>query len=501
MEGAGQRGRWTTAAVILAACVVLLPSFFFGPPAVDSGAYNYSWTLQFGEALARGEWYPRWLPRSNDGFGSPTFYFYPPLAFYLSGAIHLLGVPVWQAINVAGLLALAASGLTMARWLREVGGHPAGAVLFVVAPYHLGDFYTRAAFAEFVAYLWLPVIALAMTTRHRWSGPVLALAYAGLIGTHLPLAVLTGVLLMPPLALHAAWRLGRADLRFLAERAGWALLGVGLSAVYLVPALTLQSHTSMGQKRPAMFQPFTWSVWHVPEEFRTALLCFASIAAGGVVLAVAAAQRERSVRFWAGLTVGIAALAVGVVPWLWLLPVLKRVEFPWRTLALLEFAAITAWAMRPPSRVLVGVALLVATFGIASQLTWGVMAVRGSTLELRRQIAADLWDPPEYLPPTFRQRATEALDHSVDQARLRAFAVQRPGQTVYRQLDFPSWEAERYGVRVPKGKGPLVTVDGEGRGVRLMRRTLPEERAGWWISLGAAAVYAAALITRRRVGA
>ena len=52
------------AGVVLVAMLLMAPSLIWGPPVLDSGAFNYSWTQQFGEALARGEFYPRFFPGS-----------------------------------------------------------------------------------------------------------------------------------------------------------------------------------------------------------------------------------------------------------------------------------------------------------------------------------------------------------------------------------------------------------------------------------------------------
>ncbi len=36
----------------------------------------------FSSQLLQGELYPRWLSDMNGGFGSPTFFFYPPVPYY-----------------------------------------------------------------------------------------------------------------------------------------------------------------------------------------------------------------------------------------------------------------------------------------------------------------------------------------------------------------------------------------------------------------------------------
>jgi len=103
--------RWL--AIFVVALTIMTPALVWGPGATDSGIYNFIWTRQFGEAMASGQFYPRWLPDSFEGLGSPTFYFYPPFAFWVSGALDALGFPTLQAINGAAALLLLGSGASM----------------------------------------------------------------------------------------------------------------------------------------------------------------------------------------------------------------------------------------------------------------------------------------------------------------------------------------------------------------------------------------------------
>ena len=110
--------------IAVAGLLLLAPSLVAGPPAIDSAPLNDVWTRGFARALGEGVLYPRGLAGSFEGLGSPTFYFYPPFAFYLSGGLHLAGLPVGAAINGAGLIGLTASGAAMS----ETTGSPTATV-------------------------------------------------------------------------------------------------------------------------------------------------------------------------------------------------------------------------------------------------------------------------------------------------------------------------------------------------------------------------------------
>ena len=397
------------AVLALLALVATLPSFLWGPGVTDSAGYNYVWTKQFGDGLARGELYPRWLTQSFEGLGSPTFYFYPPLAFYLTGLVQAAGMPTLQTVNVAGAVLLFGSGAAMYAWLRFKRGHALlGACLYMAAPYHLADFYIRGALAEFAAFVWLPLIALGIEALpRRWAPPLLAFAYAALILTHLPMGLLTTVALIVPMAAHRLLKAPRLLIPFTVS----GLLGLGLSAVYLFPALSLQPHitTELLWSQP-YYRPQSWFLlapWGGVS--KSLLAMFASLAAAAAWLAGAAAVSawragDRRPAFWGGLVIGDAALALGLFPWFWELPLMEKVQFPWRLLAIVEFAAVTAIAStKLPRPLILVIAAAVALPGLGglTVLTVRYLARNHASPEWIAHLDRQMPDAPEYLPAGF----------------------------------------------------------------------------------------------------
>jgi hypothetical protein len=70
----------------------------------------------------------------------------------------------------------------------------------MAAPYHLFDFTARGAQAESLAIAFIPLIAIGLRRIAEGRGGVIftALAYAGMVFTHLPLALLASVFLIAP---------------------------------------------------------------------------------------------------------------------------------------------------------------------------------------------------------------------------------------------------------------------------------------------------------------
>jgi hypothetical protein len=472
------------------AAVLMLPGVLAGLGPTDSNLYNYVWTKQFADAFAHGELYPRWLPQSFGGLGSPAFYFYPPLAYVVAGLLALV-LPVQTAVAAAGLAFTFGSGVAMHLWLREKSRHALlGAVLYMAAPYHLIDAYVRGALAEAAAFVWLPLIALAIDRINTRRGPaLLALAYTGLILTHLPMAVLTSVFLIPPLVVLT----GPLHPTRLARAATGIGLGLMLAAPYLLPALTLRGAIHSEILTAEHFDPRHWSPWGVFPwnigRFRTFLV----IALGWSVLAIGAVRDKPG---WSALVLTTAACSLALAPQLWALPVLHEVQFPWRLLAVVEFAAVTAISLAPPKPVyLVAAAVLLAATTVTG------MDFRGRPLPAG--IDRQMTDAVEYLPAGYDPPAPLRTGIDPDLSRLQqrvvagpigavslrsngeaALTVTAPGQAIVRRANFPAWRVTGPGGEVAIAPGPLISFAAAQPGRYTVERVLlPTERIGLALSL------------------
>ena len=327
--------------LLLAVVVMLVWRGNLGPALLNENLSIYwVWADQFTAELAHGVLYPRWLAASDAGLGTPVFYFYPPGAFYLSGLFGLLGASTYASLIGTFAVAFAASGLACWYWLKERSNHPLfGAAFFVAAPYHLLNYTDRGALAESLATALIPVtlIGLRRIAEKRRGFITTGLGYAALIATHLPLALLVSVFLIAPYVL-----VHRRSLRDFAVALG---AGIGLSAIYLLPALALGSYHDVGQLyRTPSLQTGYWSLFSGHWGDSTFVIIFAILAA--IVLAAAPMAFMRRDR-WALLAVALAIIIAGLVPFLWSLPLLKDVQFPYRALPIAEFALATAIARLP----------------------------------------------------------------------------------------------------------------------------------------------------------
>src|SRR5260370_1027169 len=111
--------------------------------------------------------------------------------------------------------------------------------------YHLLGHCYRGPVAGSRAFLLLPLVAWAVrrvAEERPFAVAALAVAYAALPLAHLPTAVLISLTAVPLYVLYRGWRLGgpRAALAFFGRCALGGALGLGLAAIYLLPALSLQ---------------------------------------------------------------------------------------------------------------------------------------------------------------------------------------------------------------------------------------------------------------------
>lgn len=382
-----QERRWVAYPIFLLLAVALVMRGNLGPPRLHGDLSLYwVWADQFTSELARGNLYPRWMSASDGGLGTSVFYFYPPLAFYLTGLFGLLGASTYTSLICAFGVAFAASGIGCWHWLEGRSNHPLlAAGFFMAAPYHVLDYTERASLPESVAIALIPFLAIGLRRiAERRGGVAMALVvYGAMIATHLPLALLVSVFLVAPYALAHRRRIASFSLA--------AVGGIGLSAIYLVPAFALSRYRDLGQLyRTSFLQTGYWSIfsghWNDPL-YTLVFVILATI----IVAAILPALRNRD--RWAFLAIGVAIVVSGVLPYFWSLPLLENVQFPYRAIPIAEFALATALSRMPrdPGPVVVTAALPL----IVSILVMPGISPQGEGLNRLRSAHPDAY---EYLP-------------------------------------------------------------------------------------------------------
>lgn len=315
----------------------------------------------FREVFLQGQLYPRWLPRLDGGYGYPTFVFYQPGFFFFSLPFALLPIDSLSVLKLVvwALFSIGASGVYYL--CREVSDRKlalACAVLFLLTPFLFVDLYVRNDLSELMAMVlgpWPLFFALRLDRQVRQGCGAaslvgLAASLTLLLLSH-PAVALFAVPLWGAIAVYASSH-GSASER----KAVWLRLAIGFavavlaSSPYWLTVFRMQEHANMEDLGKGYYLPSAHLVqW--PDYFSNAWGFGDALPRGGhdampiplgllhALLAIVGAflgWRLRVVRaaFVAYLSLVVLMSTLGER--FWNLPVesIRRVQFPWRLLAL-----------------------------------------------------------------------------------------------------------------------------------------------------------------------
>ena len=101
---------------------------------------------------------------SFNGYGYASPVFYPSLFLYFPALLEALGVTVVDAVNVWLFLCNLATAASMyysaSRLFCSARIGCLASILYTLGIYRLGNFYTRAAYGELTAMIFLPLVIL-----------------------------------------------------------------------------------------------------------------------------------------------------------------------------------------------------------------------------------------------------------------------------------------------------------------------------------------------------
>lgn len=534
---------------LLLLAVGACPSLLIGFPLVDTGGHDQDialrWLNGFSHGFAAGVPWPRWLIDDQFGFGSPAFFFYPPLA-YVGGSILsvVLGLNTDMAIRL-GMAGFATIGFVLMWRLALLLGSgrrsPFLAGLYVATPWlAFIDQVDRGAFAEYASIAVLPLVGMVLLVPPARLGlriVATGAAYALLILTHLPVAVLAaaaGLLCM--LLTKDRDRIGC----FLAGM----LLAGALAAPLLVPAMTMQGEISAG-------------FWQLGGEKADSQLLFGGHNYGRAMTALKYAcfavfmLVSLAMRPWrqVGRNLPLAMLVLcllgtTILSWpAWrYLPLLPLVQFPVRLFAIIPLFWVAALAVqddvplawrRQAVNLLPAAVTVFLTLGtLVAQSVDRSFAIRVTTSSQRvpEALRQPLLQAPEYLPvgadATGHTKIVSGivlLDRSgwpgdlpkvvggngsvTERHAANGFTLYvdcpAPCQVLAHQFWFPGWQADDGTLKRDPGTG-MIVIDvpaGGHRTVSVMRVLSPQERTGFAMSLAGLVVCMGLIaVSLRRTG-
>jgi hypothetical protein len=379
---------------LLRACVaiVLAPLVLRGTSCGQDFDFHLESWMEAARQWRQGVLCPHWVASANFGAGEPRFIFYPPLSWILGGILGTIFPWTWTPVAFTAIcvLALGIGFYKMAcEWMPSPSAE-IGACLYAASPYIFFVIYERSALGELLAAVWLPLLVL-YALRQKPSTPQLALVVAALWLTNAPAAVMGSYALVIVAAVAAV---SQRRFALLARAASGLALGLGLAAVYIVPAIYEQRWVQIARAvMPGMRVQDSFLFEHTGMAYHDQVLRTASWISVVLLIATAAAAvvsyltrksqpREQqyspvpaaeSATDGSGLAkrmpgrpvplrkpllalaILIAFLLFPVSKFLWnFLPELRFLQFPWRWLLVLGlvFATLAGLALREsiPSR-------------------------------------------------------------------------------------------------------------------------------------------------------
>jgi uncharacterized membrane protein len=351
---------------------------------------HYDQMRSFYRGLAAGEIYPRWEEDTNRGFGAPTTSYYPPGVYYLTSIFFavtrdwmraLVGVHLAMMIGAAGAMYL------YAKEAMDRRAAVAAMAAYILLPYHLLDQYQRGAIAELLVFVWMPLMLLfgerlmktppqASRDRSKLLSVVgLSATYGAFLWSHPPTAYQFtlgfGVYLLALSLMRKEWK-GLIIV-------GLAMaLGIGLAAVYLLPAAIEQS---------LIHKEYVAETWPYHKTYIFVHDLYNSDVHSGFFRLIDA--------IW---IIGTAVIAVAAVTLLWLkrrvlsmAPGLKHRVFLWVMLGALASFMMTSASM-PLGRLIPRIEIGVFTWRMLSITTLVVALLAGAFTQAAIDAAASRFD-------------------------------------------------------------------------------------------------------------
>jgi hypothetical protein len=459
--------------VAAVATAVLLPIIIFGIPNGADLPNHLRFALPFYDSIQSGHFHPGWLAESNYGLGDPRFIFYPPGLYFLLSAARMLTGEWYSATILVFLFLSVAGGVGAYFWARTIFNPTVAlwtGVLYALMPYRLNELYQASLLSEYAACSLLPFVFCFVERISRRKSTLdivgLGAAYALLVLTHLPIAMIGSI----ALAIYALVRTERKSfLSTIPRLAMGIILGLAASSFFWTSMLAELSWIKGNGAAPNPYYDY-----HLNFLFSRAALTnrntwYANILAlamigfllPGLVFVGRWFKRE-----WANRTLN-APLVLLVVTFLmatsisrpiWaLVPKLAEIQFPWRWLSITSLmgsillaASLPQWREQlrqrlRPRDLAVGVVFMLSLVFVATQIIQDAEFLNRAKFEPMAQEVRGAVSFKDWLPASAREF------NGVEKMSANADAGTRP-------LTITAWEPERRTFQLGPGSETTVRV-------------------------------------------
>ncbi|MEK7166698.1 MAG: glycosyltransferase family 39 protein [Patescibacteria group bacterium] len=225
------------------------PGFYTSHDGWHQVARLYHWN----QAVIDGQIPPRWSSGLYNGFGYPLFIFSYHLPWWLASPLVQSGVSIFDSIKIVFIVTYVVSGITMYLYARDLWGNWGGLVsafIYLFTPYRFANIFVRANIGEAVSFVFIPLVFWAIyRLRIKLSAVMIAFGAIGIGGFMLSHVMVAFLFFVPFILTFSSYLfvppggVRRYKRKFILALVLIGVLGIGLAAYYLIPAIGYKSIT------------------------------------------------------------------------------------------------------------------------------------------------------------------------------------------------------------------------------------------------------------------
>ncbi len=306
---------------------------------------------------------PRFSGNLNFGWGYPLFNFAYPFPYYVGILFYFLGFGLVGSIKLLFALTIPFSALFMFLasrfiWKNDFAG-VISSVLYIYFPYRMVDLYVRGSVGESLGFVLFPLIFYSISKsienpKNNIFRIIGALSYAALITSHNIMAVLFTI----TLGIYFIALLITKKRHVLSTFAFIGFFGIFVSSYFWIPALFEKGNIALSQVpiadrsqffvtvKDALFSPFGYGIptdrqsgftYQIGWPFILGSLVVLGLLVYNQIKKIKADEDQIKASFFLGGVLFFTFLLFPTSFFIWSLPLLSEINFPWTALSQIGF--------------------------------------------------------------------------------------------------------------------------------------------------------------------
>ncbi len=341
--------------VCISLAIIASLVFHSGLYITHDGVNHVARFVAYTRAFAELHILPRWAGYLNYSYGSPVFIFFYPLPGYIASFLSLFIKNPESIFKVISVLAFVASPITFYLWIREfVQKQYAMAIsmMYGFSLYHVANLLVRGDVAELVSITFIPLLFLYIDAKKQTIHTVVlgGIMYAFTILSHNGISLLFSPIIFIYMLIKFA---GTKQIKSAISYIAMISFGLSLSAFFWVPALLEKKYTNITlftgdfysgnflHGFAPVFAPWGFGPdVNAPGGFAPQLgIVPVVICVICIIRLLSIKKLDREALFWTVVLLLSTLMTMPISSIVWnRIPFLKIIQFPWRFMAIANFA-------------------------------------------------------------------------------------------------------------------------------------------------------------------